>query len=317
METILMPKTVTLTDYVTFKIGGPCDNFFEANSVEELKYAVFYSKQKNLPCLILGGGSNILFDDKGYKGVVIKLNMKEFFVGAGSPCPCILKTQAGASMAQIVGFTIENGYSGMEWASGLPGSVGGAIRGNAGAFGGCISDNIISVTYMDEKDVIRSIGKDKCRFGYRDSVFKHNRKYVILEAEFSLGKGKTAQQLKTKYEDYTGYRAKNHPLDYPSAGSVFKNVEERKEINQCLKMNPRLQESMKHWRGKISAAYLIEDCGLKCVRIGGARISEKHANFIVNENNASSDDVKKLIRAVIEKVRDKYGVTLQLEIYIA
>lgn len=312
MEIILTPQTVRLADYTTFKIGGECECFFEVNDIEQLKYAVSYAVENKLPYIILGGGSNILFDDGGYDGAVIKLNMKEYSINEG-----ILKTQSGAKMADLVSFSIDGGYSGLEWASGLPGSVGGAIRGNAGAFGGCIADNILNVTYMDEKNIIRKINKEKCGFLYRDSAFKHNRKFVILEAEFQLNKDKTIEELRTKFEKYINYRNTNHPLSYPSAGSVFKNVGDKKDINRCLKVNPGLKENIaKKWQGKISSAHLIEDCDLKGVRIGGARISEKHANFIVNENNASASDIKKLIRAVIEKVREKYGITLQAEVYI-
>lgn len=311
METMLQPKTVTLADYTTFKIGGMCEHFFEVSVLEELQYAIFYANKNNLPYIVLGGGSNVLFDDAGYKGVVIKLNMKEFSIN-----DCILKTQAGAKMSEVVICAVENGYSGIEWASGLPGSMGGAVRGNAGAFGGCVADNVIKVTYLDEKEKIRTIGASKCGFGYRDSMFKHIRRFVILEAEFMLNKDKTAEELKSKFEKYVNYRNTNHPLDYPSAGSVFKNIEDKKEVSLCLKINPRMNEFLKKWQGKISSAYIIEDCNLKGVRIGGARISEKHANFIVNENNALSDDVKKLIKTVIEKVREKYGITLKPEIMI-
>lgn len=311
METMLQPKTVNLSDYTTFKVGGECEHFFEAATMKELQYGIFYADEKNLPYIILGGGSNILFDDAGYKGVVIKLNMKDFSVN-----DCILKAQAGAKMSEVIIYAIENGYSGMEWASGLPGSVGGAVRGNAGAFGGGIADNIMKVTYLDEKEKIRTIDASKCGFGYRDSMFKHSRKFAILEAEFMMNKDKTVEELKSKFEKYINYRNTNHPLDYPSAGSVFKNIDDKKEASLCLKINPRMNEFLKKWQGKISTAYLIEDCNLKGVRIGGARISEKHANFIVNESNAASDDIKKLIKTVIEKVREKYGITLKPEIMI-
>lgn len=311
MDTILHPRTVTLADYTTFKTGGKSEHFFEAANLEELQYSIFYANEKNLPYIILGGGSNVLFDDAGYKGVVIKLNMKEFSIN-----DCILKAQAGAMMSEVVNYAIENGYSGMEWASGLPGTIAGAIRGNAGAFGGCIADNIMKVTYLDEKGKIRETEAKRCGFGYRDSTFKHSRKFVILEAEFMMNKDKTTEELKSKFEKYINYRNSNHPLDYPSAGSVFKNIDEKKEVSVCLKINPRMNEFLKKWQGKISTAYLIEDCNLKGVRIGGARISEKHANFIVNENNATSDDIKKLIKTVIEKVREKYGITLKPEIMI-
>ncbi|MFH1454141.1 MAG: UDP-N-acetylmuramate dehydrogenase [Armatimonadota bacterium] len=311
MEALLSPKTVTLADYTTFKIGGECAHFFEVKDTDQLKYAIFYANEKSLPFLILGGGSNILFRDQGYNGVVIKLGMESFSIE-----DCILKTQSGARMNSIVRHAVENGYSGIEWASGLPGTVGGAVRGNAGAFGGCISDNIISVVYMDEKGVSREAGKEKCSFGYRDSMFKHNRRHIILEAEFKLNKDKSPEELKEKYEKCINYRNEKHPLNLPNAGSIFKNIDDKKEIKQCMKINPNIKEFMKKWAGKVSSAYLIEDCNLKGVRIGGGRISEHHANFIVNENNASCDDIRKLIRVVIEKVREKYAITLKPEIYI-
>jgi UDP-N-acetylmuramate dehydrogenase len=295
-----------LSKYTTFKIGGAAKFFVEVGSTEELVEAVKFAKQNNLNFFVMGGGSNLLVDDRGFNGLVIKMNGGNIEIADKR-----VKVCAGVSLSAMIRRAIQAGLTGLEFAANIPGSVGGAVRGNAGAYGAAIGDfvNKVEVLFVDTMK-IKTLTRDECEFEYRDSLFKKKNDIIILNIEFCLTKtvsdpAETLKQIQVEWKQ----RQEKQPLEFPSAGCVFVNVE--------AESLPR--EKQEELRGlivnnKIAAGCLIEKSGLKGKRIGGAQISEKHANFILNVDNAKSTDVVALIELVKKTVKEKFSVDLEEEI---
>lgn len=304
---LISDKKVLLKDFVTFDIGGHCEHFVEVFNLNELKEALDFSRECGLPFLILGQGSNLLVSDSGFKGVVIKISMKEYKFDGQT-----LIAQAGVHIGDLVEATIKRELSGLEWASGLPGSLGGAVRGNAGAFGWCMADIVNKVTYLDTDGNIKELSKSECMFKYRDSFFKHNPG-IITQVEIIL-KGGKAKDIKDRIFKNVTYRVSLHPIDFPNAGSIFKNIEDSQKVKMLLEKDPKIKDFLSKWNGKVSAAYLIEEAGMKGRSIGGAQVSFKHANFIINKDGASACDVLELIKLVRNEVFKKFELELELEI---
>ena len=280
-------ENILLKDYTTFKIGGKAKYFFVAKNKENIIKAVLAAKKFKLPFFILGGGSNVLVSDKGYKGLVIKLLTTNYKL-----LNTKIYAEASVLLSSLVSESIKNGLTGLEWAAGIPGTVGGAIYGNAGAFGKSMKDIVKEVEILkilDGRLQIVDFKNRECEFGYRDSIFKRNRNLIILSAVLQLKKGKK-EDIKKKIKEYLNYRRKTQPLEFPSAGSVFKNP------------------------SGFSAGELIGKCGLKGKKIGKAKISEKHTNFILNLGGAKAKDVKKLINLIKKKVKKIFGIILEEEI---
>lgn len=304
---INIEKNVDLAPQTTFKIGGKADYFVQINNSDELKEAIVFAREKEIETFILAGGSNVLISDTGFRGLVIKMNIDEIEI-LGNKISC----SAGARLSKLVKFSIENSLTGLEWAAGIPGTVGGAIRGNAGAFSGEMKDSIEEVEILDLTDEgleIKKIKRENFNFGYRDSLVKNNKNLVILSAIFSLKKGdKKESEILAK--EIIKKRIFNQPSDF-SAGSFFKNplikdsqIIEKFEHDKEVKM-----------RGdKLPAGWFIEDLGLKGKKIGGAQVSEKHANFIINTGKARAEDVIILSSFLKQKVRDSFGVQLEEEV---
>ena len=280
---------VPMKNYTSFKIGGKAEKFLKIKNEEELKNAIKYARENNLKITIIGNGSNLLVLDSGIKGLVLKIeiddlkiekkeNYVEVTVGSG------YKTMAlGAKL-------MNEGITGFEELSGIPGTIGGAIFMNAGAYGKEIKDINISTKCMDYDGNIFILQNKEQEFEYRSSIFK-NGKYIILETKLKLEDGKK-EEIKNKINEFLSSRKEKQPLEYPSAGSTFKRQE-----------------------GVITAK-LIDECGLKGVKIGGAMVSTKHAGFIVNYSNATAKDVLNLIKYVKEKIYEKYGIKIEEEIRI-
>ncbi|MDP2967260.1 MAG: UDP-N-acetylmuramate dehydrogenase [bacterium] len=278
-------RNVSLKNYTTFKIGGPAKYFFEAKNKKDLIKAILVAKKFKLPFFVLGGGSNLLVSDEGFKGLVIKILFSKFYFLNSQ-----ISAEAGTILGQLVSATSNTGLTGLEWAAGIPGTVGGAVFGNAGAFQKSMKDIVKEVEVLDAKDLrFKIYDFKKCQFGYRDSIFKHKKNLIILSIALNLKKGKKSE-IKKKIKEYLNYKKQRQPLNYPSAGSIFKNP------------------------SGFSAGELIEKCGLKGKRIGQAKISEKHANFIVNLGNARAKDVKKLINLIKKEVKKKFKINLEEEI---
>jgi len=302
-------NNVLLKNYSTFQIGGKAKYFATIRNESELEEAIKFCKEKNIPFFILGGGSNVLFSDKGINGLIIKMENKKFNFLENNK----VLAESGCEMKEIVKATIERGLAGLEWAGGLPGTLGGAIRGNAGAFGGEIKDCVEKVIAFSQKDnKKKEYSQKECQFGYRSSIFKKNKE-IILSAVLSFKKG-DAKELKRKVEEKINYRKERHPLEYPNAGSIFKNCPLDK-IPENVK--ERFKDKIKFDPFPIlPSAVLIAEAGLIGFKKGGAKISEKHPNFIINFNNATFQDVIYIIKKVKDTVFEKFGVVLEEEIEI-
>jgi UDP-N-acetylmuramate dehydrogenase len=305
-------KNILLKNYTTFKIGGPAKYFFEAKSKEDLIEAIKFTRSKGLAFFVLGGGSNLLVADGGFNGLVIKIQNSKFKIQNSK-----ILAKAGTSLVELVKVLAERGLTGLEWAVGIPGTVGGAIRGNTGAFGKAISSSIELVKVYDSvknKSIIFS--KKKCKFSYKNSIFKENKNLIVLSAVLKLKEG-NKKEIQEKMKEYLNYRLENHPINFPSIGSIFENPRIKAILilggQKLLRKYPELKEFNK--KGQIPAGWLIEKCGLKGKKVGDAQISERHANFIVNLGRASSMDVLKLINLAKRQVKKKFGIRLEEEIF--
>jgi len=297
-----------LKPLTTFKIGGRAKYFVEVEKREDLKKAVLFAKEKKIPFFVLAGGSNVLVSDKGYRGLVIKMKNSKIEIREGKK----ILAEAGTPLVLLVREAIKNSLAGVEWAAGIPGTVGGAIFGNAGAFGFSTSDFLKLVEVFNLNDFsFKILEKKDCRFGYRDSVFKKNKNLIIFSGIFELKKGKQKEILKKK-EEFLKIKKETQELSFPSAGCVFKNYQGKIEDKNLLKEFPKLREFNK--KGQIPAGFLIEACGLKGKREGGIEISKKHANFFINLGNGKAKEVKKLIELSKQKVKEKFGILLKEEI---
>ncbi len=300
-------KNVDLSLLTTFQIGGPADYFYSAKTPDEILQAANEAKGSGWPIFILAGGSNVLISDEGFRGAVIKIENDDLTI-VEENSNFQINCGAGVSLSKLLAETLRAGISGLEWAIGIPGTVGGAIVGNSGAYGHSISENIKEAEVLDLLIIEKRIfSREECQFQYRESIFKKNNT-IVLSAILNFPKGDKLGSL----ELIKGYLAqrKNKIPPYPSAGSVFKNIENDKLSSETLQKIP--SEIIKG--GKLAAGYLIEQCGLKGTRIGGAEISEQHANFIVNKGGAQARDVLKLIELCKKEVAKKFQVELEEEI---
>jgi len=278
-------KDILLAPYTTFKIGGPAKYFFVASSKQQVIKAIQQARHYNLPFFVFGEGSNLLVSDRGFDGLVIRIQNSKIKKKDSE-----IIADAGARLNQLLAVAKNSELSGIEWAAGIPGTVGGAIRGNSGAFGKSISDIIkrVEVLNVDSGD-IKNYTEKECLFGYRDSIFKENKNLIILSGEFFFQKA-DKKAIQEKIKRYLTYRREKQPIGFFSAGSVFKNPE------------------------GFSAGRLIEKCGLKGEVRGGAKISEKHANFIINLGKAKSEDVLYLIKLAKKEVKENFNIELEEEI---
>ena len=276
-----------MNKYTSFKIGGPADCLIKIQTAEELKSILNLCKEKNIALTIIGNGSNILVSDEGIRGIVLKIEINIFELDVEK---AYLKVGSGVKLAYIAQKCLKQEFTGFEFASGIPGTIGGAIRMNAGAHGREMKDVVKTITYMDRNGEIHKIQKEQAKFEYRKSLFT-KKDYIILEVEMQLEQGKT-EEIQSKMIEYANYRKEKQPIEYPSAGSTFKRGED------------------------FITAKLIDDCGLKGYQIGGAQISEKHAGFIINKENATAKDVIKLMEYTKEQIYNKYGKVIEAEIEI-
>lgn len=276
-------ENVNLKNYNTYKIGGTAKYLIKPYNIEKLKELINFLNINNYKYFIIGNGSNIILPDEDYDGVVIILDNINNIEYKND----YVRVEAGCNLNVFINNLINNNYSGLENLFGIPGTIGGAIVQNAGCYGTAISDNLISITYL-ENDKIIEIGKEDCNFSYRNSLFKDNKNKIILSCEFKLNNGNKDDMLNIIRTNMLK-RKNNQPLEYPNAGSVFRNPE------------------------SISAGKLIEENNLKGYNINGAFVSEKHANFIINKNNATSKDIKELIKYIQETIYKNEKIELILE----
>ena len=278
-----------MAKHTSFKIGGPADLFIKVDNIEELKETLDLSKQNQIPLTIIGNGSNLLVTDKGIRGITVKLNLKDIEI-KNENNKQIIKVDAGVPVGLLAQKLLKEEIAGFEELSGIPGTIGGAVIMNAGAHGKEIKDILKKVTAMDYDGNIYEFTNEECKFSYRNSKFQ-KEKYIILQATLELEKGNSTK-IKAKMEEYMQFRKEKQPIEYPNAASTFKRGED------------------------FVTAKLIDEAGLKGYKVGGAQVSEKHAGFIVNVDNATAKDVIELTDYIKEKIEEKFGKKINLEIQI-
>lgn len=309
----MIQTNIPLKKHSNFKIGGPASYFYEFKSKESISEAIreWGEVGKDLPIFILGGGTNILFNDDGFDGLVLKDSIS-FIKREGND----LTVGSGTLVSDLVNYCNQNSLSGFEWAGGLPGTVGGGVRGNAGAFMGEMKDSVLEVESLDLKTLkTKKRNNKECKFNYRQSIFKsgYSENEIILSVKFKLKKGER-EEIKQKTQEKIDYRIDRHPLDLPNIGSTFKNVDVKKIPPEVLK---EFEKSIKPDPFPVlPVAKLIIGANLKGKTIGGAKFSEKHPNFIVNFNNAKAKDVRALISLAKKEIKEKYSIDLEEEIRI-
>lgn len=298
-------ENVSLKTYGSYKIGGPAKYFLEIVSEEDLRKD--FSNFNKI--FILGQGTNILISDEGFDGLVLHNNIQGVTLNGDN-----LIFGSGVQISDILNFCIENSLSGLEWAGGLPGTIGAAVRGNAGAFGGETKDNVLEVDSIDLKSKKKNKRSNKeCKFGYRFSIYKKNSQEFITSVTLSLKKG-DSDEIKRLIQEKIDYRNLKHPMDYPNIGSTFKNIPLSSipknllvEFQSFIKNDPF---------PVVPTTKLLALAGLKGKKTGDAQISEKHPNFIVNLGNAKASDVLKLVQLARKTIKDKWGIELEEEIQI-
>ncbi len=278
-------KEEPMKKHTTFRVGGNADYFVVPKTEEEVKNVVSLCKSEEMPYFILGNGSNLLVGDKGYRGVIIQIckEMNQIEVQGTS-----LLVQAGALLSKVGSAALKAGLTGFEFASGIPGTMGGAVFMNAGAYGGEMKDILAEVTVLDERGEVRVLKKEELGLGYRTSAVA-KKGYVVLSARVELQSG-DKKKIEARMQELKVQRTTKQPLEYPSAGSTFKRPEG-------------------YFAGK-----LISDSGLRGFQVGGAQVSEKHCGFVINKENATASDIVELMNQVIEKVQNEFGVTLEPEV---
>ena len=274
-----------MSRHTTFRIGGEAACFIRISSEEQLQKLIHYFENVGVEYFVLGKGSNLLVGDKGYPGVILQIS---------DACQQIeaeenrLQVQAGAALSKVALFAMERGLEGLEFAAGIPGTVGGGVVMNAGAYGGEMKQVVESVRVLSSEGEILTLDNDTMEFGYRTSIIR-NRNFTVLSVTFRLREG-NREEIRARIEDFQKRRMEKQPLNYPSAGSTFKRPEG-------------------YFAGK-----LIMDAGLRGFQIGDARVSDKHCGFVVNVGKATARDVTDVIEEVQEKVRERFGVSLEREV---
>jgi UDP-N-acetylmuramate dehydrogenase len=292
-----------MSRHTTLKVGGPALWFWAASDIEELAKVLDVCTQNDVPYLFIGHGSNLLMSDTGYPGLVIQNRCKGTSIGDET------YTESGVSFGSLFYQTAKAGYSGLEWAIGIPGTVGGALVSNAGAYRGNIGPLVRSVRVFAE-GLDQTVGPEWMEFSYRDSRLRRSGvgRTVILSCMLHLEGGGDPETIIAEAKIYQEQRRAKQPYA-PSAGSFFKNVND-KTLAESL---PGLPQGMKG-AGVVPAGYLIEACGLKGLTVGGAQASEKHANFLINAGSATASDLRTLAAHIRECVADRFGVTLEEEV---
>ncbi len=285
MDRERIKKDEPMKKHVTFRVGGNADYFVTVKNADEIAAVINLCKEEKVPYFIMGNGSNLLVGDKGIRGVVIQIakDMNEIEVDGET-----ITAMAGALLSKIAGAALNAGLTGLEFASGIPGTLGGAVVMNAGAYGGEMKDVLDMVRVLTPEGEILELGKDALKLGYRTSVVAE-KNYIVLDARIVLKKG-DKEKIREYMEDLKGRRTSKQPLEYPSAGSTFKRPEG-------------------YFAGK-----LIDDAGLRGFALGGAQVSEKHCGFVINKDNATALEIIKLIEEVQKRVKENSGVALETEV---
>lgn len=276
-----------MSKHTSFRVGGPAKVFLTVHSEEILKNIMLALKEYQLPYFVLGNGSNLLVSDEGYEGVMVYLGEEFSYVEVRDTQ---IRAKAAALLGKVARMAMEEELTGLEFAAGIPGSLGGGVVMNAGAYGGELSQVVTAVRAMNPEGEIVTLEKNDLLLGYRTSIFK-TKPFVILEVFMELQRG-DKEEIQGKMKEYTKARVEKQPLEYPSAGSTFKRPEG-------------------HFAGK-----LIMDAGLRGYRVGDAQVSEKHCGFVINRGNATATEIRTLMDDVAKKVKEDFGVDLEAEVIL-
>ena len=279
-----------MKNHTSFKIGGPAEFYIKITSIKELQKILEFAKKEKIKITILGNGSNVLVSDSGIKGIVIRTNLKEIKIEPKEQNKIEITVDDATPIGFLAQKLLKEEITGFEEISGITGTIGGAILMNAGAHGKEMKDIVTEITAIDYNGKIHKFTNEQAKFTYRNSIFSSG-KYIILQAKIILEKG-NAKEIKAKMDEYAQFRKEKQPIEYPSAGSTFKRGTD------------------------FITAKLIDDAGLKGYTIGGAKVSEKHAGFIINTGNATAQDVLDLAKYVTDKVYEKFGKKIEFEIKI-
>jgi len=283
--------SVEMAAYTSYQTGGKAKYLVTCLSGDEVAKAARAAKRLGIQCFFLGGGTNVLVSDEGFDGVVIKVDVEGLAISE----PNVIKCGAGEQLQSLVDFATNNGLAGLEFAAGIYGTVGGAIYGNAGAYGGEIGSIVRTVDLVSPAGEVRTVTPDYCSFGYRDSHLKRTGE-AIISAEFNLKPGDEAE-IRGKVEEILAIRLEKHPVESNTAGCFFKNIPDK---------------SAPH--GKLAAGKLLEEAGAKSLSVGNAAVSDQHANIIVNKGKATSKEISQLADMMKRQVCDKFGITLEEEV---
>lgn len=274
-----------MSRHTTFRIGGAADYFVMPQTADEVEAVIKMCRESEIPYYILGNGSNLLVGDRGFRGVIIQIGKEMSGIVIEGTA---LRVQAGALLSRAAKEAADHELTGMEFTAGIPGTLGGAVVMNAGAYGGEMKDILREVTVLDGEGHRKVLNNKELELGYRTSIVARNG-YIVLEAVIDLDRG-NKEEIQALMDELRNKRVSKQPLEYPSAGSTFKRPEG-------------------YFAGK-----LIDDAGLRGFQVGGAQVSEKHCGFVINKNNATAEDVMNLMKQVSEKVNEKFGVTLEPEV---
>ena len=299
-------ENISLAPYTSFQIGGPARYLTEVRSSDELREALLFARSRGVGFYLLGGGTNLLVSDGGFDGLIIRMNLD-----AVSLAGRLIEAEAGADLTGVVHRATEWGLSGLESLAGIPGMLGGAVRGNAGAYGGCIGELCISVQALNTTTLeLVAFGREECRFSYRDSRFKRDPGLIVVSAQLGLEHG-SVEQIRLRVEATLAKRAARNLQCEKSVGSFFMNpvVHDAELIGRF-----ESEQKVRSRDGRIPAGWLIDQAGLRNLRVGAAMVSALHANYLINTGGARSEEILTLARLVKERVLKVTGVQLQEEV---
>ncbi|MBI4080881.1 MAG: UDP-N-acetylmuramate dehydrogenase [Candidatus Levybacteria bacterium] len=308
-----------LQDLLYYRIGGNAAYVLEVSSHEDIVSAFSFIKEKNIArFLVVGLGSNLLMPDEDFDGAIVHVT-KSMQEDIRLREDGLIESFAGQTLDDLIQFSFANKFLGLEILGGLPSTVGGAIRGNAGAFGVEMKDVVAVVEVLDLSNAeltTHELIQEQCQFAYRDSIFKKNPNLIILKGVFKLVPASAVDVAiaRETYQDKIHYRTVNHPTEYPSCGSVFKNIREPEKVQQIIAVWPDIKESVEtKWHGKVSMGYVNKRLGFLGTEVGGAMITDKHANYISNVHGAKAADVLTIIEQIRTKFRQTFGFYPELE----
>ena len=284
-------KNEPMKKHTSFKIGGNAEMFIKAKDIKEIREVLQIAKDNNIPLTVIGNGSNILVKDNGIEGIVLKVEIDGIEIENTDDGCAIVSVGAGVLLGKLAQILLKKSISGFEFASGIPGTIGGAVRMNAGAYGSEFKDIVIETSYMDYDGNIFTINNEQQKFEYRKSIFK-DKKWIILESKLLLKYAEDSSLIKEKMDEFKKSRIEKQPIEYPSAGSTFKRGSD------------------------FITAKLIDECGLKGYKVGNAQVSTKHAGFVINTGDATAKDVLELVDIIKNNVYQKFEKEIELEVEV-